>query len=314
MNLNLPGNPLTLISDVDSNRDAWLEARKGKISATKIGVILGVNKYKSPLQLWAEETGKIEDDFQGNRYTRYGLILEPFIREILAEELGREVVASNALYQHSRIEFAIASPDAFILSDNLQLAELKTANSRMYREWEDDSAPDAYVLQLQWQMGVTGLSEGYIACLLGGDPANLLYPHFDFDHDMWDFMLSAARDFLHCVQQDVPPEPGPGDSKLIEKIVRRKEGLKTLKEAELIEAETLIPLMLAAKNEKKEIAELLKEKEDEIKTCENKLRLLLGDSTAAEAAGYCFEVSKISIAERIQKGYEYTLLKLKKQR
>lgn len=317
MSISLP-NPRLLVSDIENNRAEWLELRKGKVSATKIGVIMGVNRWKSPLQLWAEETGKVCDDFAGNKATKLGLVLEPFVAQLLQEELGNgvQVQRCNALYQHSTIDFAIASPDAFVvLADgSSDLAELKTANHRAAADWSDGAAPDSYVLQLQWQLGVMGVNAGYLACMIGGDPSNFPHPYFEFDSDLWELMLEEAQTFIECIQRDIPPEPGAGDAKLIERIVDRNKSVRILPEAEQIEAETIIPMLLGARDKKKELQEVADMQADEVKRLENKLRLLLGDSTAANAAGYCFEVQSVNVAERISPPYSYTKLKLSKRK
>jgi len=316
--MKLPGNPICLIDDVANNRDEWLRLRQGKISATKIGVILGVNRYKSPLQLWAEETGKVTDYFTGNWSTKLGLLLEPFVAELLQDTLGTNrcyIKLANALYQHKELDWAIASPDAFVVfPDDLKLAELKTANYRNWKDWDDGAIPEAYELQLQWQMGVTGIQSGYLACMVGGNPNEFYYPFLEFDNEIWNIMLDAAVDFRDCVQRDVPPEPGPGDAKLIEKILSRYDSDRMLPEAELIEAETLIPMLLALRNKKKELQDAVDQESDEIKTIENKLRLILGASTAASAAGYRFEVQTVNVAERVSPAYAYTKLKLSKRK
>lgn len=305
----------TLLTDVALHRAQWLEARKGRISATKIATVLGMNPYQSPLALWCQETRKVQDDYAGNAYTRLGSLLEPFVMDLLAGEIGHPVVAADALYQHQTVDLAIASPDALVEMPGgaLQLAELKTANARMAYAWEDGAVPDRYALQLQWQMGVTGVHEGYIACMIGGDPTDLPHPLLEFDQELWELMLGAATRFVECVVRDVPPAPGPGDAKLIESLVDRTESIRPLSEAEQVEADAIIPELLAARARKKEIQKDLDSVGDTAKTLENRLRLLLGSSTSAYGAGYQIDLKRVYVPARQNSAYFYTPVRLKKR-
>ena len=42
------------------NHDEWIEKRRFGIGGSDAGAVLGVNKYKSNLELWEEKTGLTE--------------------------------------------------------------------------------------------------------------------------------------------------------------------------------------------------------------------------------------------------------------
>lgn len=43
-------------------REAWLKQRNKGIGGSDAGIILGVNKYKSPYTLWAEKSSLLESE------------------------------------------------------------------------------------------------------------------------------------------------------------------------------------------------------------------------------------------------------------
>jgi predicted phage-related endonuclease len=60
--------------DVSQDRDKF-------IGGSDLPIICGVSKFKTRWQLLLEKAGLAENDFSGNRYTEYGHVLEPKIRE-----------------------------------------------------------------------------------------------------------------------------------------------------------------------------------------------------------------------------------------
>ena len=42
------------------DKEAWLKARNSGIGGSDAGIIVGLNKWKSPFQLWLEKTGQVE--------------------------------------------------------------------------------------------------------------------------------------------------------------------------------------------------------------------------------------------------------------
>ncbi len=65
--------PCELILKADAPRDEWLRVRNTGIGGSDAGVILGLNKWKSPITLWAEKTGQVApNDMSGNMAVEAG--------------------------------------------------------------------------------------------------------------------------------------------------------------------------------------------------------------------------------------------------
>ena len=52
---------LRLVDTKGLDREAWLDVRKGGIGSSDAAAAVGLNPYKSPLELWLEKTGRSQD-------------------------------------------------------------------------------------------------------------------------------------------------------------------------------------------------------------------------------------------------------------
>jgi len=274
---------ITVIDKIDERREEWLEARKGRIGSSEIGCIAGLNWFKSALELWAEWTGKKESTLNDDEpFLVFGRTNEPLVRRLTAEKLGKHLWPVNALYAHPEHEWASASPDAFYGEPGLfcepeGACELKTATLKADHMWSEERGPEFYFCQLQWQLGVLGLPEGYLSCMIGGDPRDVRSPFYKFDAAAFESLLELGDNFRRCVEQDIPPDPGPGDAKLIQQITGRKKGLSvTLNAAEAEQIEALILELRPLKAEKSTHDAAVKELKNKISALENKVKLVLG--------------------------------------
>jgi len=53
-----PRPALRLVKTHDLSREEWLTVRKGGIGSSDAAAAVGLNPYKSPLELWLEKTGR----------------------------------------------------------------------------------------------------------------------------------------------------------------------------------------------------------------------------------------------------------------
>ena len=65
------------------NRQAWLELRKKGIGASDASAVVGMNPYKTNVELWEEKTGRREsEDISGKPYVKYGIEAEAPLRKL----------------------------------------------------------------------------------------------------------------------------------------------------------------------------------------------------------------------------------------
>ena len=149
------------------DRNAWLASRNMGLGGSDAGIIVGLNKWKSPFQLWMEKTGQAEpEDLSENEYVYWGTVLEEAVANRFCELTGKKV-QRRGLLQSVEHPFMLASVDRMVVGENAGL-ECKTANG-FAAKWEGDEVPDSYIAQCCHYMAVTGCEKWYIACLIGGN-------------------------------------------------------------------------------------------------------------------------------------------------
>lgn len=77
------------VKDAEDHKK-WLKVRNMGIGGSDAAVIMGLNPYKSPYQLWLEKTGQAEPpDLSGNQRVYWGSKNEPNIADWFQEETGK---------------------------------------------------------------------------------------------------------------------------------------------------------------------------------------------------------------------------------
>lgn len=227
---------IEIMKDIDSNRDLWLAKRKSTVGSSEIITITGLNSFKTPLELWAEKTGRIPAQ-EDNDYMRLGRHMESFIGELFARRTEKKVSKSSSLFAKKGDEWATASPDYYLYDSGVTeiindvpvtvynnvvgVVECKNVNWRSLKDWEGDQIPNYAYLQTQWQLGVLGLEHGHVAGLVGASPDTFFTPEVIFSEELFNRLLEKAFTFLDYVAKDIPPDASANDIKLLEKITDR---------------------------------------------------------------------------------------------
>ena len=190
------------VHDAEKDHDKWLRTRDMGIGGSDAAVIMGLNPYKSPYQLWMEKTGQAAPpDLSGNPYIYWGTKNEANIADWFQEETGKKVRKLGTL-QNRTYPFMLANVDRQVLGENAGL-EIKTAGVRHYKEWKGDEIPDAYYCQCLHYMAVTGSDYWYIAVLLGGNES--MWKRIDRNEEDVQTLISHEREFWSLVQTHTAP-------------------------------------------------------------------------------------------------------------
>ena len=65
------------------DRDEWLKARSGRIGGSDASAIIGMNPYRTNIELWQIKTGQlIPEDISDKPYVKYGTEAEQHLREL----------------------------------------------------------------------------------------------------------------------------------------------------------------------------------------------------------------------------------------
>jgi putative phage-type endonuclease len=141
------------IINIDQNSAEWLEARKGKITGSKLGSLVvkrGTGKKLGFYELLAERLAESETDFDETAIER-GHRLEDAAVELFAEKTGKKV-SKVGLCVHDEYEGIASSPDGLIANEEGKYTEavevkcLSTARHLMIHF--EDKVPDEYWLQV----------------------------------------------------------------------------------------------------------------------------------------------------------------------
>lgn len=146
------------------NREQWLEERKKGIGASDASSIVGMNPYKTNIQLWEEKTGRIiAEDISDKPYVKYGTEAEKHLRELFILDYPKYQVSYNEfkLHRNELYPFIFATLDGELVdaeTGELGILEIKTTNilqSQQKEKW-NDKIPDNYYIQVLHQLLATG--------------------------------------------------------------------------------------------------------------------------------------------------------------
>lgn len=187
------------------SHEDWLRARQDGLGGSDMSAIVGLNKYSSPMAVYIDKICHSFDQ-EENEAMHWGNVLEPVVAKEFSLRTGLRCRKENYILQHPEKEFALANIDRLIIDKDVGngVLECKTAGFMSSSQWDDDKVPEAYQIQLQWYLGVTGLQYGYVACLIGGQ--KFVYKRLERDDEMIGHLLEIGEDFWqqHVVAK-LPP-------------------------------------------------------------------------------------------------------------
>ena len=206
---------LKLVSTQDLSRDKWLAVRKGGIGSSDAAAAVGLNPYKSQLELWMEKTGrdgaipKVDpNDETSPMY--WGTLLEPIVAAHYTRRTGHKVRRINAVLQHPQAPWMLANIDREVIgAHEVQILECKTAGINGARLWKD-GVPEYVQLQVHHQLAVTGKQAAAVAVLLGGQ--ELQVHRIERDDELIARLMELEADFWRCVETDQAPSADGSDS------------------------------------------------------------------------------------------------------
>jgi len=194
-----------LAKTTDIGRSEWLELRRRGIGGSDAAAVAGVSRWKSAVGVWLEKTGQVEDQELGEA-AYWGTKLEGVVAEEFTERTGIKVRRRNAILQHPVHTFMLANIDREIIGQKIGL-ECKTTNAFMKDEWVDDNVPDAYYMQCQHYMAVTGFQSWYIAVLIGGN--TFMHKLIERNEELIQQLIEIEKSFWqHVVNGTMPPADG----------------------------------------------------------------------------------------------------------
>lgn len=146
-----------------ATRDDWLEARKNYIGGSDASCIVGMNPYKTNVELWEEKTGlRTPEDISEKSFVKYGTEAEKYLRELFKLDFPQYEVKyiENNLFLNDWYPFAHASLDGWLEEEETGrkgILEIKTTNilQSIQKEKWNHRIPDNYFIQCLHYLAVT---------------------------------------------------------------------------------------------------------------------------------------------------------------
>lgn len=253
--------------------------REKIIGGSDIAAVMGLNRWKSPLHLWALKTGKLVDDPLANFEAKeIGTELEEFVAKKFSRKTGLSVRRAPEEYVNPKYPYMVCHLDRLVL-DGRAVLECKTTSAWNAKEWDGEDIPKEYVLQVMWQLGLTKREVGWIAVLIGGQ--KFLYKQITFDGQLYERMVEEARRFWEdFVLTGVAPMATSSDQEILAFIYKEnQESSRQLTESDEAELETLLRDMEEAKHQ-------VDWKQVEVDASEARIKQILGEASKIETLSW----------------------------
>ena len=212
-----PRPALRLVKTNDLDHEQWLDVRRRGIGSSDAAAAVGLNPYKSQLELWLEKTGRDGnlpkvDPHDEESPLYWGILLEHIVAAHYTKRTGNRVRRINAVLQHPdpALPWMLANIDREVTgAPDVQILECKTAGLNGARLWKD-GVPEYVQLQVHHQLAVTGKQIADVAVLLGGQ--HLEIHRIERDDRLIARLIELERQFWRYVETDTPPPADGSDS------------------------------------------------------------------------------------------------------
>lgn len=265
-------NANVIVNTLNINKSEWLQWRKNGLGGSDAGAVAGVNPWKSPLSVYLEKIGEIEEQ-EDNEKMRQGRDFEDYVASRFTEETGLKVRRKNAILQHPKYEFMLANIDRWIVGKNEGL-EIKTTSPFNTKDWDDDKIPPYYELQCHHYMAVTGADSWWIAVLILNTA--FVYKKIERDEEIINYLIKIEKNFWenHVLKNQMPAPDGSEDA---QNLINDKYSNSAVGSQITIEDNSF-------KDKAKrmdEVQKLIKELEKEKDTLKQEIQLRMGESEKA---------------------------------
>jgi len=184
-----------------------------KVGGSDVATILGLNPFKSVVELYHEKRGTIDvDDLSDNLAVEAGNVLENGIAELAASRMTRQwgrpvkLRRCNLTLSHPKYDWLTIHIDRDVVGEDRGV-ELKNVGARAARNWGEpgtDEIPDYYLPQPMTYMLIKDYPVWTVAGYFGGDDLRLYELQRDKDWD--EIIITKTHDFwFKNVLEGVPP-------------------------------------------------------------------------------------------------------------
>ena len=202
-----------------STHEEWLEARKNYIGGSDASAVIGMNPYKTNVDLWREKTGLVTpEDISDKPYVKYGHDAEPLLRELFKLDFPEYEVfyEENNMFTNEKYPWGHFSADGWLKDQNGRrgVLEIKTTEilQSMQKEKWNHRIPDNYYAQILHGLLIMeadfAILKAQLKTVFDGVPylqtRHYLIERSEVEADI-EFLQSSEKDFWHDVQNNIRP-------------------------------------------------------------------------------------------------------------
>lgn len=137
------------------SREEWLNYRRNGIGGSEAAIVVGLNRFGSPLQLWASKMG-IGTEPEETEVMRQGTDFEEYVARRWMEATGKKVRRRNYIFRNTDYPHSIADIDREIIGENAGL-ECKTTSVYNKSDFESGEIPPYLLRSVSALHGRDGL-------------------------------------------------------------------------------------------------------------------------------------------------------------
>jgi putative phage-type endonuclease len=223
-----------LIDIKNMTHEQWLGERRKGIGGSDIGAIMGVNPYKSALEVWYDKVKGKKEEEKENIPAELGLYLEDYLSGKFIKWFAKN--HNGAIIKPERMSYMLQHPDYPFIRVNLDFMfddpsilgtaaiECKTTNEFSRSQWDEEDLPDSYYLQAQQQLAVTGWQKVYMPCLIGN--RKIVVKEIPRNEEIIEKIIITATNFWNdFVLKEIPPAPDGSVSagKILDELYNKEE-------------------------------------------------------------------------------------------
>lgn len=178
------------------NRAEFLQRRKSGIGGSDVAAVMGLSKWRTPLDVWHEKTATEPPEDEPNDVLELASYLEEYTASKYEKISGRTVRRRNSLLVSDKYPCLIGNIDREILHDErgLGILECKALSTFNFRKVEMNGLPNDYLLQgHHYHFCGNGKYKFVVFAILNRDNGKLLTFEIEIDPEL----QKRAADFCN---------------------------------------------------------------------------------------------------------------------
>lgn len=188
------------------SHEHWLSLREQCITSTAVSALFGLSPYTTRFELYHAHANGIKLPFKSNDRVEKGSRMEAYAaKEVCLSEGWRGTPFKEFAYDPD-LRIGSSFDWCVYTQDGPALLEIKGVDFFRHRKiWIDDQPPEHIVLQVLWQMELSGIHKAYVAAFTSIYEYKL-YP-IEYDAETIKIMLAKVNEFWKDVTYKREPDP-----------------------------------------------------------------------------------------------------------